>query len=270
MKIGIMSFAHHHAEAYIQNLRAIPQVDLLGVADEDTERGQYYARANNTRFFKSYEDLIANKPDGVIICSENSKHRPMVEMAATSGINILCEKPLATTLDDARAIVDVCERAGVLLMTAFPMRFSTPLIEVKSRLEAGDFGRLYCFNATNQGELPRKHRQWFVDKTLAGGGARTAADVDRRSNDDHDRQEPELHPAVRGALLPGLPCLWTVALAHAGLQSKLPRTTSYYIGRRRLRDAAGLASAARAGAQGATCVGAGGEVDLLARKPDKG
>ena len=57
------------------------------------------------------------------------------------------------------------------MMTAFPMRFSTSLLEVKTRLEAGDFGKILCFNATNQGELPTKHRAWFADKTLAGGGA---------------------------------------------------------------------------------------------------
>jgi predicted dehydrogenase len=84
---------------------------------------------------------------------------------------VLCEKPIATTLEDARAIVDTCDKAGVILMTAFPMRFSAPLLEIKRRLDHGDFGDIYCFNATNQGELPTKHRAWFVDPELAGGGA---------------------------------------------------------------------------------------------------
>jgi hypothetical protein len=44
MKIGIMSFAHHHADAYIQNLRFLPDVELLGVADVDAGRGQSYAK----------------------------------------------------------------------------------------------------------------------------------------------------------------------------------------------------------------------------------
>jgi predicted dehydrogenase len=56
-------------------------------------------------------------------------------------------------------------------MTAFPLRFSAPLLEIKARLDNGDFGDVYCFNATNQGEVPNKHRQWFVDPALAGGGA---------------------------------------------------------------------------------------------------
>lgn len=171
MKIGIMSFAHHHAEAYIQNLRAIPGVELAGLADEDAGRGQRLAQANNTHFYQSYADLLATRPDGVIVCSENSKHQALVEMAASSGANVLCEKPLATTMADAQAIVEACDRSGVILMTAFPMRFSTPLLEVKARLDAGDLGQVYCFNATNQGELPLKHREWFVDKELAGGGA---------------------------------------------------------------------------------------------------
>ena len=46
MKIGIMSFAHHHSEAYIANLRAIPGVELCGVADEDPARGARLAAAN--------------------------------------------------------------------------------------------------------------------------------------------------------------------------------------------------------------------------------
>jgi predicted dehydrogenase len=171
MKIGIMSFAHHHAEAYIGNLRSIPGVELIGVADLDAERGERFARLYETAFYPAYEDLLEAGPDGVIVCSENSRHRSLVEMAAAAGVHVLCEKPLATTLPDARAIVEACEKAGVLLMTAFPMRFSTPILEIKARLDGGDLGQIYCFNATNNGELPTKHRLWFVDRELAGGGA---------------------------------------------------------------------------------------------------
>jgi predicted dehydrogenase len=171
MKIGIMSFAHHHGEAYIANLRAIPGLEVSGVADEDPARGQRFAQAHGAPFYQTYEALLESKPDGVIICSENSKHLPLVEMAAASKVNVLCEKPIATNVPDAKAVVDVCARAGVLLMAAFPMRFSAPLMEVKARLDAGELGQVFCFNATNQGELPTKHRAWFVDPTLAGGGA---------------------------------------------------------------------------------------------------
>jgi predicted dehydrogenase len=171
IKVGILSFAHHHGEAYISNLRRMEGVELVGVADDDPMRGQTVAAHNRARYFHTYEDLLGAKPDGVIICTENNRHRPLVEMAASRGIHVLCEKPIATTVEDARAIIDACEKGGVLLMTAFPMRFSAPLLEIKARIDNGDFGDVYCFNATNQGELPTKHRAWFVDPELAGGGA---------------------------------------------------------------------------------------------------
>jgi predicted dehydrogenase len=171
MKIGILSLAHHHGEAYITNLHQMDGVELVGVADDDPMRGQTIAAHNRAQYFHRFEDLLDAKPDGVIICTENNRHRPLVEMAASRGIHVLCEKPIATTLKDARAIVEVCDQAGVILMTAFPMRFSAPLLEIKVRLDNGDFGDVYCFNATNQGELPTKHRAWFVDPDLAGGGA---------------------------------------------------------------------------------------------------
>ncbi len=170
MKIGIMSFAHLHAEAYIGNLRAIPGVEMIGIADDNLERGQKFARRFDAHLFPSYEALLAEEPDGVLVCSENANHRSLVEMAAGAGVHVLCEKPLATTREDAQAIIAAGRSAGVILMTAFPMRFSAPLQQLKARLDAGDLGQVYCLNTTNQGQMPIAHRRWFVDKELAGGG----------------------------------------------------------------------------------------------------
>src|ERR1044072_5807179 len=119
IKIGILSLAHHHGEAYISNLRGMQGVELLGVADDDPMRGQTIAAQNRAQYFHTYEDLLEAKPDGVIVCTENNRHRPLVEMAASHGIHVLCEKPIATTLEDSRSIVETCEKAGVILMTAF-------------------------------------------------------------------------------------------------------------------------------------------------------
>jgi predicted dehydrogenase len=173
VKIGIMSFAHHHAEAYINNVRQVPDVEFIGLTDEDAQRGQRFAQQFQAPCFDSYEALLNARPDAVLVCSENGKHRPLVEMAAAAKVHVLCEKPLATNPTDSQAMVEACRKAGVKLMTAFPMRFSTPLLEVKARLDAGDLGQVYCFNATNQGEAPLHLRPWFVDRELAGGGALT-------------------------------------------------------------------------------------------------
>ncbi|MBI1280440.1 MAG: gfo/Idh/MocA family oxidoreductase [Anaerolineaceae bacterium] len=182
MRIGIMSFAHLHAENYLGVLMKMPDVEVIGIADENQQRGQYFASQFGVRLFASYEALLTEKPDGVIVCSENARHLPLVKLAAEAGVHVLCEKPLATTVDDAQAIVDICKQAGVLLMTAFPMRFSPVALEIKRLIDSGRLGQIYGINSTNQGALPEFHqaenlgflkRDWFVDKQLAGGGAIT-------------------------------------------------------------------------------------------------
>lgn len=175
MRLAIMSFAHLHAEAYIHNLRAIQDVEMIGFSDTDAARGQHFADLYNARWFETHEALIAEKPDGMVICSENAHHRELTEMAAEAGIHVMSEKPLATTVEDAQAMIDACRASGVKLMTAFPMRFSAPAIQVQQVVQSGALGQVYGCNTTNQGQLPRLHtaypRGWFVDKTLAGGGA---------------------------------------------------------------------------------------------------
>lgn len=174
LRLGIMSVAHLHADAYVHNLRAIPGVEFIGFSDTDPERGRRFAAQHGARHFaghQAHEALLAEQPDGVLICSENTRHRPLVELAAAAGAHVLCEKPLATTREDATAIIAACRAAGVSLMTAFPMRFSAPLRLVKERLDAGDLGAVYCLNTTNQGQMPIAHGQWFVEKELSGGGA---------------------------------------------------------------------------------------------------
>ena len=171
MKLGIVSFAHLHAESYAHALTAMPGVEFIGIADDDLARGEHFARQYGAPFFPSYEALLAAQPDGVIVCAENARHRPLVELAARAGVNVMCEKPLATTLADGQAMLDACEQAGVILMTAFPMRFSAPILEVKSLLEQGGLGKVLAVNSVNQGQMPKRYRDWFVDKELAGGGS---------------------------------------------------------------------------------------------------
>lgn len=171
LRLAILSFAHLHAESYAHQLKTLPDIDFIGIADDDPARGQHFAGVYDVPFFPSYEALLAEQPDGVIICSENVRHRPLVELAAAAGVHTMCEKPLATTLEDGQAMLSACEEAGIILMTAFPMRFSAPILEVKSLLERGELGNILAVNSVNQGQMPKRYRDWFVDKELAGGGS---------------------------------------------------------------------------------------------------
>lgn len=167
VKVGFLSLAHMHAYSYGHALNQLPNAELVGVFDPDQERGQAGAQQMNTKFFSDAGELL-KQVDGVIICSENSLHRHFTELAASYGVHVLCEKPIATTIEDAQAMIDVCEKANVKLQIAFPVRFNTPMMRVKEMLERGAIGEVLAIRGTNHGQMPGG---WFVDPELSGGGA---------------------------------------------------------------------------------------------------
>ena len=69
--------------------------------------------------------------------------------------------------EDARAIVDACNRAGVRLMTAFPMRFAPATARMAASVAADEIGPVRAVSAVNQGQIPTRHRAWFGDRQLA-------------------------------------------------------------------------------------------------------
>ncbi|MBI4560008.1 MAG: Gfo/Idh/MocA family oxidoreductase [Candidatus Hydrogenedentes bacterium] len=167
-KIGMMSFAHMHAYSYAASVKQLPDATLAAIWDDNPKRGREMARKFGAPFISNVKKFLAADVDAVIICSENVKHRPMVELAAAAGKWILCEKPLATTVKDGEAMVATCKKAGVGLGTAFPCRYAPTLIEVKSQIAAGKFGEIYAASCTNNGSYPGG---WFSEPQLSGGGA---------------------------------------------------------------------------------------------------
>lgn len=169
VRIGILSFAHMHAASYAHSIASRADTELVGIADIDGERAQRMAAQFGTRTFESYEALLAEPGlDAVVVASENVNHRELTELAAHAGKHVLCEKPIATTVEDAEAMIAVCKAAGVQLMTAFPCRYSPVMQRLKAALDTGDAGEIVAFRGTNRGRNPGG---WFIDKSLSGGGA---------------------------------------------------------------------------------------------------
>jgi predicted dehydrogenase len=171
MRIGILSIAHVHAEGYQANVRAIPGIELVGFSHENSEEGRAFSQKFKLPWFSTHQQLLAQELDGVVICSENAHHRELVELAAESRCQILCEKPIETNLPDAEAMKEACERCGVQFMTAFPMRFAPSTQAVRALVQQGDLGNVLGVNGINHSENPSGHRAWFASKDLAGGGA---------------------------------------------------------------------------------------------------
>ena len=177
LKVAIASFAHGHAAGYLSALTAMPGVELLtadpdgATAPDAGPRGAEFAARHGVNYVDSYDELFAWKPDAVVVTSENSRHRELVERAARAGVHVLCEKPLATEVADGKAMVDACANAGAILMIAYPVRFSPTFTVLREHLDAGRLGEVFAINGTNNGKMPIDSRQWFTDRQLAGGGA---------------------------------------------------------------------------------------------------
>lgn len=168
MKIGMMSFAHMHAYSYAEGLKNIPNVELVGIYDDNVERGQVVAENYNTIHYSDQADFLSQEMDAVIICSENNRHKEMFLNAAKAKKHILCEKPIATNLDDATEMIQVCEDNNVTLQIAYPVRFSSPIKELKEMIDKGELGDIVAFRSTNRGQNPGG---WFIDEEQSGGGA---------------------------------------------------------------------------------------------------
>lgn len=177
LRVGIASFAHVHASGYAKILRDRPDVELVAAdpdavaAPPDEVRGAALASQLGVRLLPSYEAMFAEGLDAVLVCTENARHRQLVEQAAAAGIHVLCEKPLATRLDDAEAMVQACAQAKVILMVAYPVRFHPGFRAMRDALHRGDLGRVHAITGTNNGQAPLASRRWFLDPELAGGGA---------------------------------------------------------------------------------------------------
>lgn len=166
LKIGVLSFAHGHAVGYLGILAELG-MELAG-ADTDRARADTVCGPRGIPVFDDYESLLAWQPDGVVVGAENVYHRELTESAAAAGAYVLSEKPLATTLADCQAMIDACDRAGVGLMTAFPIRFSPAVAQVAAAVHSGRLGDLRAIAGRNPGSLPGG---WFCRPELSGGGS---------------------------------------------------------------------------------------------------
>ncbi|PPA70380.1 Gfo/Idh/MocA family protein [Jeotgalibacillus proteolyticus] len=168
MKLGIISFAHGHAYSYAKIIKKQKGLELAGIYDDDAARGLGAARHFKTTFYRHLPQLLQSTIDAVIVTSENAKHAEHVIAAARAKKSILCEKPIATTLKDAKEMIFCCEENNVSLKIAFPVRYNTPVKRARAIVKSGGLGRILAVKGTNRGTNPGG---WFLKKELSGGGA---------------------------------------------------------------------------------------------------
>ena len=168
--IGIISFAHGHANAYCNQMKAFDDVQLVACWDDNPERGEAAATQYGMNYSPHLEDVI-NHPEihAVIVTNETNRHAEMVEAAASEGKHILCQKPMALTLADCDRIAAVIEKTGVKFMMGYQMRRDPANIAMKELIDSGVLGKIgvlrrrHCINALFSEAFVTGPSRWHID-----------------------------------------------------------------------------------------------------------
>jgi predicted dehydrogenase len=171
--VALLGCAHiPHARSYSAALMRSGAGRLVGVYDESRPLGEFFADELGVPYHSDPAELL-DRAGAAVVCSPTDRHRGLVELAASSGVSVLCEKPLGTSVADAEAMVTACREARVQLHTAFVCRFYPALLQARELVARGELGRMRAMVGGNRGRppLPPRYPSWITEAGAAGGGA---------------------------------------------------------------------------------------------------
>jgi predicted dehydrogenase len=162
--LGFMGGTHAQCHA------ALPNAELVAVADPEEDRRRRFAEQYGAKAFKSLEDMLTADIDMVDICMPTYLHCEAVQAAAKAKKHILCEKPMALTAAECDAMIDAVEKAGVQFMVAHVIRFWPEYTVIKQILDSGRFGAIRWMSASRFSPPPTwSWQEWIFDPRRSGG-----------------------------------------------------------------------------------------------------
>ncbi len=166
--IGASTIAH---EWVIDAIRATGG-DIVSLLSSSAERGKAYAAEHGIPNAVTELSALVEDPqiDAVYISTTNELHKAQALAAAKAGKHILCEKPLAVSLSDARDMVEAAKAAGVVMATNHHLRGAGTHRAMRDAIAAGRIGRPLSARVFHAVYLPPHLQGWRLDKPEAGGG----------------------------------------------------------------------------------------------------
>lgn len=168
LKVGIVGtgfMARTHAEAYAQ----LGTVQVAGFTANNAERGQKVAAEFGGEYFAEYAAMLARDDIQIIdICAPTHVHESLVIQAAEAGKHIICEKPIALSLEEVDRMISATKRANVKFMVAQVLRFWPEYRLVKKIVEEGDLGPIHSISAGRLAQHP-DWNPWFKVAEQSGG-----------------------------------------------------------------------------------------------------
>lgn len=167
MKIGIAGVGFMgttHAQAWSKT-----GAEITGIIAESQGEAQKLADQYGAEVYPDLEAML-DDVDAVDICTPTHLHYEMVLQAAKRGKDIICEKPLARTTEQATEMVAACRDAGVKLLVAHVVRFFPEYALAKAAVDEGQIGRPGVLRLSRGSYCPKKPvGNWFLDEAKSGG-----------------------------------------------------------------------------------------------------
>ncbi len=171
LRIGILGAGNIAQNAHLPVYQARSDVELVAIADLNLARAQGAAeKFGIARAYDSVDELLEKEQlDAVDICVWNRSHAPCAIKAANKGVHILCEKPMAWSVEHACQMRDAVEKSGVTFMMALPNRFKPEYRLGRKLLDEGKLGDVY-YAKTAMIRRRGTPLGWFTDTGKSGGG----------------------------------------------------------------------------------------------------
>lgn len=169
MRVGIIGaggIAGEHKRGYAR----LDAVELVGVADVAPASRERAVNEWKVPAFETVAELLdIARPEAVSICTPPKFHADAAIACLERGVAVLCEKPMARTVEEAERIAAAAEKATAPFMVAFCHRYHPPVIKVKEAIEAGKLGEVKMYRNRFGGRQDMS-KTWFSDPDIAGGG----------------------------------------------------------------------------------------------------
>ncbi|MCQ6264074.1 Gfo/Idh/MocA family oxidoreductase [Fictibacillus sp. WQ 8-8] len=166
---GVISDTH---QAQIQSIEG---AELVAVADHDEQKARMLAEKANADWYVDYKKMLERDDiDVVNVLTPSGLHAEMTVAAARAGKHVICEKPLDTTLEKARKLVEECRKANVKLSIISQHRFDPSTIQVKQLIEDGKLGNMVLGQAAVNWYRSQEYYdsgEWRGTWKMDGGGA---------------------------------------------------------------------------------------------------
>ena len=163
--VGLGMMGRNHVRVWDESVEG---VELVAVADPDEGAVRRATSGRRSRGYDDPERMFAEEElDLVSIVAPTSLHLPVTLTALGAGANVLVEKPIAATRDEAMTMIEAADRAGRMLTVGHIERFNPAIRELHRRLEAGELGRIFQVSATRLGPFPARIRDVGVVVDLA-------------------------------------------------------------------------------------------------------